>query len=67
MMKGKWAAGIPPRHLTWVLPEVLAVSERPGGQATTHRRVRRQEEVIWLRACLEACTLVSLRSATPRA
>lgn len=49
MMKGKWAAGIPPRHLTWVLPEVLAVSERPGGQATTHRRVRRQEEVIWLR------------------
>lgn len=48
-MKGKWAAGIPPRHLTWVLPDVLAVSERPGGQATTHRRVRRQEEVIWLR------------------
>jgi hypothetical protein len=49
MMKGKWAAGIPPRHLTWVLPGVLAVAERPGGQATTHRRVRRQEEVIWLR------------------
>ena len=48
-MKGKWAAGIPPRHLTWVLPERLAASERPGGQSTTHRKVRRQEEIIWLR------------------
>ena len=48
-MKGKWAAGIPPRNLTWVLPGVLAVSERPGGLAATHRMVRRQEEVIWLR------------------
>ena len=48
-MKGKWAAGIPPRNLTWVLPGILAVSERPGGQAATHRKVRRQEEVIWLR------------------
>ena len=48
-MKGKWAAGIPPRHLTWVLPERLAASERPGGQSATHRKVRRQEEIIWLR------------------
>jgi hypothetical protein len=48
-MKGKWAAGIPPRNLTWVLPNILAVSERPGGQAATHRKVRRQEEIIWLR------------------
>ena len=48
-MKGKWAAGIPPRHLTWILPEILAASERPGGQASSHRKVRRQEEIIWLR------------------
>jgi len=48
-MKGKWAAGIPPRHLTWVLPERLAASERPGGQSASHRKVRRQEEIIWLR------------------
>jgi hypothetical protein len=27
----------------------LAVSERPGGFAPNHRRVRRQEEIIWLR------------------
>lgn len=26
------------------------MSERPGGFAPTHRRVRRQEEIIWLRA-----------------
>ncbi len=48
-MKSKWAAGIPPRNLTWVLPEVLAAAERPGGQSATHRKVRRQEEIIWLR------------------
>ena len=27
----------------------LAISERPGGFAPNHRRVRRQEELIWLR------------------
>ena len=27
MMRGKWAAGIPPRHLTWVLPDRLAWAE----------------------------------------
>lgn len=48
-MKGKWAAGIPPRHFTWVIRDRLAVSERPGGFAPNHRRVRRQEEIIWLR------------------
>lgn len=48
-MKGKWAAGIRPRNFTWVLKDRLAVSERPGGFAPNHRRVRRQEEIIWLR------------------
>ncbi|MGH9151908.1 MAG: hypothetical protein ACRD03_05840 [Acidimicrobiales bacterium] len=48
-MRGKWAAGIPPRNFTWVIKEKLAVSERPGGYARNHRRVRRQEEIIWLR------------------
>ncbi|HUZ08562.1 MAG TPA: hypothetical protein VMU76_00110 [Acidimicrobiales bacterium] len=48
-MKGKWAAGIPPRNFTWVIRDRLAVSERPGGFAPNHRRVRRQEEIIWLR------------------
>lgn len=48
-MRGKWAAGIAPRNFTWIVKEQLAVSERPGGFAPNHRRVRRQEEIIWLR------------------
>lgn len=48
-MRGKWAAGIPPRNFTWIIRDRLGVSERPGGYAPSHRRVRRQEEIIWLR------------------
>lgn len=48
-MKGKWAAGIQPRNFTWVIKDRLAISERPGGYGRSHRRVRRQEEMVWLR------------------
>ena len=48
-MKSKWAAGIVPRNFAWIIKDKLGVSERPGGYARTHRRVRRQEEIIWLR------------------
>lgn len=48
-MKGKWAAGIPPRFFAWVIKGQLAVSERPGGYARNHRKVRRHEEILWLR------------------
>jgi hypothetical protein len=48
-VKGKWAAGIPPRNFAWIIRDRLAVSERPGGFAPSHRRVRRREEIIWLR------------------
>ncbi|MEY2425753.1 MAG: hypothetical protein QOI61_1325, partial [Actinomycetota bacterium] len=48
-MKGKWAAGIQPRNFTWVIKDRLAISERPGGYGRSHRKVRRQEEMIWLR------------------
>ena len=41
-MRGKWAAGIEPRGFTWVYRDILAVSERPGGSTTVHRRVRRE-------------------------
>ncbi|HZD65343.1 MAG TPA: hypothetical protein VE152_04520 [Acidimicrobiales bacterium] len=44
-----WAAGIPPRYFAWIIRDRLAVCERPGGYARNHRRVRRQEEIIWLR------------------
>jgi len=48
-MRGKWAQGIVPRHFAWILKERLAICERPGGYGDNHRRVRRQEEIIWLR------------------
>ena len=49
-MKGKWAKGIEPRYFSWIIKEQLAVSERPGGYARNHRRVRRQEEILWIRS-----------------
>lgn len=48
-LRGKWALGITPRHFTWILKDKLAICERPGGYGDNHRRVRRQEEIIWLR------------------
>ncbi len=48
-LRGKWALGITPRHFTWILKDKLAICERPGGVGESHRRVRRQEEIIWLR------------------
>ena len=48
-MKGKWAKGIPPRFFAWIIKGKLAISERPGGYARNHRKVRRHEEILWLR------------------
>lgn len=48
-LRGKWALGITPRNFTWVIKDKLAICERPGGYGENHRRVRRQEEIIWLR------------------
>jgi hypothetical protein len=47
--KGKWAQGIQPRNFAWVIKDRLAICERPGGYGANHRRVRRMEEIIWLR------------------
>jgi hypothetical protein len=41
-------AGLEPRGFTWVIAGKLAVSERIGGHGFQHRRVRREEEIIWL-------------------
>jgi hypothetical protein len=49
VLRGKWAQGIEPRNFTWILQGKLAVCERPGGYGGNHRKVRRQEEIIWLR------------------
>jgi hypothetical protein len=48
-VRGKWAAGIEPRNFTWVFRDKWAVSERPGGSTLVHRRVRRDEELLWLK------------------
>ena len=48
-VKGKWAQGIEPRNFCWVMKDRFAVCERPGGYGANHRRVRRQEEIIWIR------------------
>jgi hypothetical protein len=48
-LRGRWALGITPRHFTWILKDKLAICERPGGYGDNHRRVRRQEEIIWIR------------------
>ena len=48
-LRGRWALGITPRHFTWILKDKLAICERPGGYGENHRRVRRQEEIIWIR------------------
>ncbi len=60
--KGKWAAGIVPRNFSWVIRERLAVCERPGGYGTNHRRVRRQEEIIWIREQGFTCVVSVLPS-----
>jgi len=48
-LRGRWAQGLQPRFFTWVIKDRLAAGERPGGFARNHRKVRRQEELIWLR------------------
>jgi hypothetical protein len=49
-MKGRWAAGIVPKNLIWIIADKLAICERPGGYGSNHRKVRRQEEILWIRA-----------------
>lgn len=41
--------GLEPRAFTWVISGRLAVSERIGGHGFQHRRVRREEEISWIR------------------
>ena len=48
-VKGKWQQGIVPRNFHWIIDGQLAVCERPGGYGVNHRRVRRQEEIVWIR------------------
>ncbi len=48
-LRGRWAQGITPKNFMWILADQVAVSERPGGIGSAHRKVRREEEIVWLR------------------
>ncbi len=41
-------AGLEPRGFKWVIKGRLAICERIGGHGFQHRRVRREEEIVWL-------------------
>ena len=61
-IKGKWAQGIQPRNFAWILKDKLAVCERPGGYGANPRRVRRQEEIIWIREQGFTCVVTLIPS-----
>jgi hypothetical protein len=44
----KKPTGLEPRGFRWVIKGRLAVSERIGGHGFQHRKVRREEEIVWL-------------------
>lgn len=48
-MAKKDVPGLEPRGFRWVIAGRLAVSERIGGSGFQHRRVRREEEIAWLK------------------
>jgi len=43
------ATGLEPRGFVWVIKGRLAISERIGGHGVQHRRVRRTEEITWIK------------------
>ena len=52
--------GLKPREFVWVITGRLAVSERIGGYGIQHRRVRREEEILWLKEEAGITTIFSL-------
>lgn len=49
-----------PRGFRWIITSRLAVSERLGGLGVAHRKVRRQQEVLWLQKEAGITDVVSL-------
>lgn len=45
----KKPTGLEPRGFRWVITDQLAVAERIGGYGFQHRKVRREEEIVWLK------------------
>ena len=62
--RGQWVkvTGLKPRGFVWVIAGRLATCERIGGTGVQHRRVRREEELVWLSKEAGVTTIVSLLS-----
>ena len=56
------AGVLKPRGFRWIINSRLAVSERLGGLGAAHRKVRRQQEVLWLQKEAGITDVVSLLS-----
>ncbi|MCE2526658.1 MAG: hypothetical protein J4G00_03870 [Actinomycetia bacterium] len=54
------AGVLQPRGFKWIITSRLAVSERLGGLGPAHRKVRRQQEVLWLQKEAGITHVVSL-------
>jgi len=52
--------GLKPRGFTWVIAERLAVSERIGGYGFQHRKIRREEEISWLKRDAGMTSVITL-------
>jgi hypothetical protein len=52
--------GLRPRGFTWVITDRLAVSERIGGYGFQHRKIRREEEITWLKRDAGMTSVITL-------
>jgi hypothetical protein len=52
--------GLKPRGFTWVIADRLAVSERIGGSGFQHRKIRREEEISWLKRDAGITSVITL-------
>ena len=51
--------GLQPREFVWIISGQLAVAQRIGGYGFQHRRVRREEEILWLQKEASINTILS--------
>lgn len=54
--------GLQPREFVWIIAGQLAVAQRIGGYGFQHRRVRREEEILWLQKEASVNTILSFMS-----
>jgi len=55
--------GLQPREFVWIISGQLAVAQRIGGYGFQHRRVRREEEILWLQKEASINTILSFMNA----